>query len=133
MAWTFTSAACSLCITLRYHRSPAAHDANTAAQRARERLFWSIYAMDKALSLRLGRLSNIPDSEVTLSILDTDIREAKLGRIQGKVYEELYRPADALCPEPAERRRKTAETLAEETRILIRQTNAEISVRLHTW
>ncbi len=79
MAWSFISAASSLCITLRYHRTPASNDPNDASQADRERLFWTVYAIDKALALRLGRLSNIADSEVTLSIDRCDIREAKLG------------------------------------------------------
>jgi hypothetical protein len=128
MAWSFISAASSLCITLRYHRTPASNDLNDVLQADRERLFWTVYAIDKALALRLGRLSNISDSEVTLSIDRCDIREAKLARVQGKVYEQLYSPEIASHGDLGQQRSRAAEVLADATQDLIRQTNAEISV-----
>ncbi|OQV06652.1 Fungal Zn2-Cys6 binuclear cluster domain-containing protein [Cladophialophora immunda] len=127
MAWSFISAASSLCITLRYHCGPASDDPHDVPQADRERLFWTVYAIDKALSLRLRRLSNIRDSEVTLSIDQCDIREAKLGRIQGQIYEQLHSPKTPNNATNDKQRSSAVEVLAEATRDLIRQTNAEIS------
>lgn len=130
MAWSFISAASSLCITLRYHRNPASSDLNDVLQAERERLFWTVYAIDKALSLRLGRLSSISDSEVTLSLDRCDIREAKLGRVQGKIYEQFYSHDMASHGDASRQRSHAAKILAEVTRDLIRQVNAEILVWL---
>ncbi|KIY02886.1 uncharacterized protein Z520_01351 [Fonsecaea multimorphosa CBS 102226] len=127
MAWSFISAASSLCITLRYHRGPASDDPHGVPQADQERLFWTLYAIDKALSLRLGRLSNICDSEVLLPIDQCEIREAKLGRIQGQIYEQLHSPQTPNNATNDKQRNSAVQVLAEATRDLIRQTNAEIS------
>lgn len=72
--------------------------------RRKRYLFWMTYAMDKSLSLRLGRSSTIHDYDVTvseprddetqhspeLSIFTLWIHES---RTQGQIYELLY------CPE----------------------------------
>lgn len=73
-------------------------------------LFWSVYYLDKSLSLRLGRASTIPDWDVTLP--DATIEDPKEGpiahyfciwvrtaRCQGKIYEQLYSPRSLLQPD----------------------------------
>lgn len=88
------------------------HD-NPSLKEHKNRLFWSIYCIDKALSLRLGRASTIQDYDISLSwsasaLPGTDqfgdiyILWIQLARIQGKVYEKLYSPA-ALCRPENER------------------------------
>ena len=85
------------------------HD-SPSVQQAKASLFWSIYCLDKALSLRLGRSSSIQDYDISLS---TDFDGGyvvepwitiyplwmRLARIQGKVYELLYSPAALSQPE----------------------------------
>lgn len=84
-----------------------------AMKEHKNRLFWSIYCIDKALSLRLGRASTIQDYDISLSWASSRlggpdpynevyILWIHLAKIQGKVYEKLYSPA-ALCLPESER------------------------------
>jgi len=86
-------------------------------------LFWSIYCLDKALSLRLGRSSAIQDYDISLPMNFEASNVAhpwktihklwiRLASIQGKVYEFLYSPAALAQPE--EDRVSHARQLAEE-------------------
>lgn len=87
------------------------------------RLFWTIYCLNKALSLRLGRASVIQDYDISLTpgVEDLGIEGAwkevfplwiRLAKIQGKVYELLYSPA-ALAQSEGERVAQ-AQALADE-------------------
>lgn len=70
----------------------------------KHRLFWSVYCLDKGLSLRLGRASIIQDYDISLPATFNrfDIADMwktvytlwiAMSRIQGKIYELLYSPA----------------------------------------
>lgn len=91
-------------------------------------LFWSIYCLDKALSLRLGRSSSIQDYDISLPMTFEASAVAepwktihklwiRLARIQGKVYELLYSPAALAQPE--EDRVSYARQLAEEMQLTV--------------
>lgn len=86
--------------------------------------------MEKGLSLRLGRSSNIRDIDVTLPFDPEEERHSRLGRIQGKVWDTLYSPT-SLARVDGHVRGQLAEGLAKELRELIDKTHSEISVRLH--
>ena len=81
--------------------------------------------IEKGLSLRLGRSSNIRDTEITLPIDPNEPRSARLGRINGMICDQLYSSAGLFRPD--EERGGIAESL-EDTRALINETHAEISV-----
>jgi hypothetical protein len=83
--------------------------------------------MERGISLRLGRSSNIHDAEITLLVNPNESRFVKLGRINGMVYDQLYSPASLL--RPLDNRNYLADVLAGELRQLINDTHAEISVR----
>lgn len=79
-------------------------------QENKHRLFWSVYCLDKGLSLRLGRASTIQDYDITSTptFNRVDISSfwktvhylwVSLARIQGKVYELLYSPVGLSQPE----------------------------------
>ncbi|KAI1378884.1 hypothetical protein F4677DRAFT_443364 [Hypoxylon crocopeplum] len=123
MGWTFISAASDLCQRLGYHR-PRPRESAQPLRAAQERLFWTVYRFDKGLSLRLGRLSNISDAEIMLSIDPDELRSTRVGRIQGKVYDQLYSPAGLSRPDTE--RGYLAEILAGELRELINETHDEI-------
>jgi hypothetical protein len=66
-------------------------------------LFWSIYFIDKSLSLRLGRPSTIPDWDITVPRPSTNdshsepvlayfVLSIETARCQGNIYEMLYSP-----------------------------------------
>lgn len=109
-AWTLISTAAQLCQTLGYHRASSMENDSQEVQENKHRLFWSVYCLDKGLSLRLGRASTIQDYDIssTPTFNRADISGfwktvyylwIALSRIQGKVYELLYSPAGLSQPE----------------------------------
>lgn len=85
------------------------HD-TAGVQENKLRLFWSVYCLDKGLSLRLGRASTIQDYDISLpsafNIMDiAGVWKTVyslwilLAGIQGKVYQQLYSPAALAQPE----------------------------------
>lgn len=73
-------------------------------------LFWSVYFVDKSLSLRLGRASTIPDWDITLKRPSTSdphqeavpayfVLWIETARCQGNIYEMLYSPNSIMQPE----------------------------------
>jgi hypothetical protein len=55
-----------------------------------EKLFWSVYRLDKALSLRLGRTPVVVEYDVALPSEPTVRRWTKFADIQGRTYNQLY-------------------------------------------
>ncbi|KAH8690118.1 hypothetical protein BGW36DRAFT_390242 [Talaromyces proteolyticus] len=123
-SWTFISAATNLCQTLGYHRlSPRMEGMDQSSQEAQNRLFWTIYKIDKGLSLQLGRPSNMRDDEITLLPDTPEPLYTRLGRIQGKVYDQLYSPVG--LSRPSHERGNIAQTLAGQVRDIINETHSE--------
>jgi hypothetical protein len=126
-SWTLISTAMTLCQTLRYHQLDVSQGSNNAMQ---ARLFWAVYTYERGLSLRLGRCSGIMDSQITLPIEPDEHRAIRHGRIQGRVYDQLYRPK---APSTATQTRAEAvNTLANELQLIIDETQVDISVRMVT-
>ena len=113
MAWNFVSTALNMCQTLGYHRNNVYNAAEQAMQDAQSRLFWLIYRLERSLSFRFNRSSNIRDSEITIPENPASMRHIRLGRIHGKIYELLYSPA-ALAETNAHWKGNAAELLATE-------------------
>ncbi|BDD58791.1 hypothetical protein MAP00_004041 [Monascus purpureus] len=125
-AWTLTSTAAQLCQALGYHRASSMENDTQKTRENKLRTFWTLYCLNKALSLRLGRASVIQDYDISLPSENEDLTAAgpwravvplwiRLAMIQGKVYELLYSPA-ALCQSEGERVAH-AERLAAEMRL----------------
>lgn len=106
--------------------------------RHKKMIFWSVYSIDKSLSLRLGRASTIPDWDVTVPPPTTeDFATSPLvpsvclwimtARCQGNIYEMLYCPSALVQPDHV--RRSRVEALASELRE-IRKKAAENHVSL---
>ncbi|CAH0057298.1 unnamed protein product [Clonostachys solani] len=128
LAWSFISVASTQCQTLGYHRSPPGRSRGTinSLRASQERLFWSVYKLDKGLSLRFGRAPNILDTEITLPFEQDLPRPVRVARIQGNVYEQLYSPA-AISVANNSTRIHHAEQLAEQLRSLIAETYTELN------
>ncbi|KAK4929406.1 hypothetical protein LTR49_004010 [Elasticomyces elasticus] len=105
LAWTLLSKAYELCQTLGLHRSGRSQDEDPAVTQHKTSLFWTLYMLEKGLSLRLGRCSSIQESDIEICpddptlILDRTapyVRHMNLSisaaRIQASVYEKLYSP-----------------------------------------
>ncbi|KAH7008472.1 hypothetical protein EDB80DRAFT_716630 [Ilyonectria destructans] len=109
LSWTLTSKASELCQTLGYHRASSMKNDRSGDSDRKQYLFWSMYFMDKSLSLRLGRASTIQDWDVSIpipSMDDTYITPLsgffsnwiKTARCQGNIYEKLYSPESVTQP-----------------------------------
>ncbi|KKK12214.1 hypothetical protein ARAM_002411 [Aspergillus rambellii] len=109
-AFTLTSTASRLCQTLGYHQESSMEHDSKEAKAAKLSLFWSIYCLDRALSMRLGRGPTIPDYDIDIPSKfpiaglsepwsTTYAIWIQLARIQGKVYQRLYSPAALHQPE----------------------------------
>ncbi|KAG9949575.1 hypothetical protein KCU85_g4259, partial [Aureobasidium melanogenum] len=113
-AWTLTSTAARLCQSLGYHRLIPSRSSDGGVYVKRAMLFWSVYFIDKSLSLRLGRASALQDFDISTSPKDViniwkdqgpgpfDYKHDKLmewlalslemAKIQGAIYDKLYAP-----------------------------------------
>lgn len=69
-AWTLTSTAARLCQSLGYHRLLPDRSGDNEVYVKRAMLFWSVYFIDKSLSLRLGRASSLQDFDISTSPKD---------------------------------------------------------------
>lgn len=98
-----------MCQSLGYHRASCAKEGSSEDVKLKRLLFWSIYFIDKSLSLRLGRASTIPDWTITTSrpcITDPHQHPAlayfvlwvETARCQGNIYEMLYSPDASIQP-----------------------------------
>ncbi|KAF2965254.1 hypothetical protein GQX73_g8332 [Xylaria multiplex] len=89
LAWTYISNAATLCYTLGLNRlvNSGQHD-----QETRVNLFWMVVLLEKSLSLRLGRPSNLRDVELTTPLpSDPNLKRcSQTSIIQGKIYDQLY-------------------------------------------
>ncbi|KAI0164989.1 fungal-specific transcription factor domain-containing protein [Xylariaceae sp. FL1272] len=93
LAWAYISNAASLVQSLRLHRL-ATFQEDKSILCAKINLFWLVYLLDKTLALRLGRMSNIQDTEINTPRPENigTARCADAAKIQGKLYEQLYSP-----------------------------------------
>jgi hypothetical protein len=129
MAWTFISSAVDLCLTLKYHRQRPVPETEKPRQMAQNRLFWTVHRIDKSLSLRLGRPSNIHDEKITIPMTPEDPSPSKLAMIHGRVYSQLYSPLGLAQSD--EDRGHLAEDLASEVRELVDHIRAELAVCIY--
>ncbi|KPM43738.1 hypothetical protein AK830_g2770 [Neonectria ditissima] len=90
-AWTLIINASNICQTLKYHRLKSDTGSDEAERLGEKHLFWTLYRIEKALSLRLGRPSTICDADITLPFIK-DARLATLERLQSSVAERLDNP-----------------------------------------
>lgn len=113
------------CQTLGYHRADRYSGGDKDIQ---TQLFWAVYTYENSLSLRLGRCSGIRDSDITLPIEPNQHRAIRLGRIQGKVYNQLYSPAGLASTDDA--RGEAAQVLAQQVQAIIDESQADVAVRM---
>jgi hypothetical protein len=125
--------------TLGYHRLPTTKVESNELL-TKKYVFWSVYALDKGLSLRLGRCSIIQDCDISTTLPATP-EEPKLlcwhqltetwiefARYQGRVFTELYTVASLSGPQAA--RENKARKLAAEIQQW-RQRKTAVSHKFH--
>ncbi|KAH6986377.1 hypothetical protein BKA56DRAFT_613753 [Ilyonectria sp. MPI-CAGE-AT-0026] len=121
-AWTLISNASDLSQRLGYHRKDFQGETDQSLRLAEERLFWTIYQLEKALSLRLGKLTTIDDTKIILPGFDSQAsRLMRLGRIRARVDDQLHSPNSLACS--GDKGGHSAEHLAAELREVVRETH----------
>ncbi|KAL4787931.1 hypothetical protein BJX76DRAFT_249584 [Aspergillus varians] len=109
---TLVSVAARHCIMLGYHRALTYQNQRGATASNICRLFWTVYAIDKNMSLLLGRASCIQDYDIDVPYPvcagdaaakawdESFIVYLSLGRVQGQIYDRVYSAAALkLAPE----------------------------------
>ncbi|KAH7142024.1 fungal-specific transcription factor domain-containing protein [Dactylonectria macrodidyma] len=110
LSWTLSSKASELCQTLGYHRVASMKNDTESEGDYKKFLFWSVYFVDKSLSLRLGRPSTMPDWDIAVPEPSTEdaghsriwtsfILRIGTARCQGNIYELLYSPDSISQPD----------------------------------
>lgn len=127
-ASTLISAASHLCQTLGYHRASSMEKDDESVKQNKIALFWTVYCIDKALSLRLGRAATIQDYDVSIPIVmniagiiepwnSIYLLWIHYATAQGKVYEMLYSPM--ALKQSEEHRASQARKLASELQWIV--------------
>ncbi|KAL2862729.1 Zn(II)2Cys6 transcription factor [Aspergillus lucknowensis] len=124
LSTTFISVAARHCLLLGYHRAVTYQNQKPDMASNMNRLFWTVYMLDKNMSLLLGRASCIQDYDIDAPYpkYSEDINKRAwdegfvkyltFARLQGQIYDRVYSAA-ALKFAP-EVRAQNIESLAEE-------------------
>ncbi|CAG7955618.1 unnamed protein product [Penicillium nalgiovense] len=122
-AWTFISRTALMSQALGVHSSYVMATEPAEKVQRKLRLFWALYVIEKAVSLRLGRCSTIRDHDITVPRLLLDRKMGSLlynrlpdwidvANLYGRVYDNIYSP-NALV-QPVSVRESRARALAAE-------------------
>ncbi|KAL4985588.1 fungal-specific transcription factor domain-containing protein [Aspergillus falconensis] len=100
--WTYLSLAFSMCQTLGLHRNPTTLSDPAPLADSKRHAFWSLYTIDKNVSLNIGVTSHFQDHDIDTALYtpSTDEKQrawdlinlitVEFAAIQGKVYDQLY-------------------------------------------
>ncbi|GFG03281.1 protein STB5 [Aspergillus udagawae] len=127
-AWTFISRASLMSQALGLHSNHVMAAESAEEGQRKIRLFWALYVLEKAVSLRLGRPSTIRDHDVTVPrpLLDRKMTSLLYNRLPdwidvaslyGRVYDYVYSPS-ALAQPVSARESRTRALAAELERIM---------------
>ncbi|KAL4963265.1 Zn(II)2Cys6 transcription factor [Aspergillus stella-maris] len=108
-AWTFISRASLMCQDLGLHSREAMESGQTNEIQRNMSLFWAVYALEKAVALRLGRPSTIRDQDITIlrPTMNSKITCLAFNRLPdwidiaslyGRLYDNLYSPTALAQP-----------------------------------
>lgn len=128
MAWNLVSAAMGQVQNFGLNRKDHPGSSDPSLGMAHESLFWTIYRLERGLSLRLGRASNIRDQEISIEPTSYNLRSSMIGQLQGQIYDQLYSPS-ALSSTDDERRAIVAGAIAKVLKKDIAQMEVELNVR----
>ncbi|KAF7529807.1 hypothetical protein PCG10_006138 [Penicillium crustosum] len=127
-AWSFISRASLMAQALGLHSKLAMTTEPAEEGQRGIRLFWALYVLEKAVSLRLGRPSTIRDHDITVPRLPLDRKMTSLlhnrlpdwievASLYGRVYDNIYSP-NALVQPVSTRESRTRALAAELERIM---------------
>ncbi|KAI9375133.1 fungal-specific transcription factor domain-containing protein [Aspergillus egyptiacus] len=100
--WAYLSLAFNMCQTMGMHRSVTSLTDSSAVAESKRHAFWSLYTIDKNISLNIGVTSHFQDHDIDTDFYtpSEDLRyrswdlinliTVEFAAIQGKVYDQLY-------------------------------------------
>ncbi|OJJ57176.1 hypothetical protein ASPSYDRAFT_134130 [Aspergillus sydowii CBS 593.65] len=100
--WTYLSIAFNMCQTMGMHRNATSLSDPFALADSKRHAFWSLYTIDKNVSLNIGLTSHFQDHDIDANLYtpSADHRQhswdlinlitVEFAAIQGKVYDQLY-------------------------------------------
>ncbi|KAL2823301.1 fungal-specific transcription factor domain-containing protein [Aspergillus cavernicola] len=100
--WTYLSLAFNMCQTMGMHRNVTSLADPFPVADSKRHAFWSLYTIDKNISLNIGVTSHFQDHDIDTALytasLDTkqyswdliNLITVEFAAIQGKVYDQLY-------------------------------------------
>lgn len=103
--WTYLSIAFNMCQTLGLHRSHAIVKDPFPIAESKRHAFWSLYTIDKNLSLNIGLASHFQDHDIDADLFTPSndpqqrpwdlmsLVTVEFAGIQGRVYDQLYSTA----------------------------------------
>lgn len=98
-----------MCLALGLHSRHAMVSEQENVLQRKMSLFWAVYALEKAVSLRLGRPSTIGDQDITIPRLTLDRKMTSLAynrlpdwidvaSLYGRLHDGLYSPTALTQP-----------------------------------
>ncbi|OJJ50225.1 hypothetical protein ASPZODRAFT_58444 [Penicilliopsis zonata CBS 506.65] len=138
LCWTYLSVAFNMCQSMGYHRHVTLKQDSLALAEAKRHVFWSLYTIDKNVSLNLGLTSHFQDHDIDAEFFtpSEDPKQCpwdlmtlvtiKFSTIQGQVYDQLYSVAAAKAP-PA----STAASIEKLSAALIVVRNELLAIDVH--
>lgn len=94
--------ASNLCQSMGLHRSSTLANDKSAIAESKRHAFWSLYTMDKNISLNMGLASHFQDHDIDADLFTPSdhpsyrpwdlmsLVTVEFAAIQGRVYDELY-------------------------------------------
>ncbi|KAL5360472.1 fungal-specific transcription factor domain-containing protein [Aspergillus floccosus] len=109
--WTYLSLASNMCQSLGLHRSYTLANDESSIADSKRHAFWSLYTIDKNVSLNMGLTSHFPDHDIDADLITPSddpksrpwdlmsLVTVEFASIQGRVYDELYSAAASKAPD----------------------------------
>ncbi|PLB51397.1 hypothetical protein P170DRAFT_400256 [Aspergillus steynii IBT 23096] len=129
-AWNFTTNAAHLCQALGFHRPHVLSADSPDLKQRKAKLLWTIFTLERNLSLQLGRPSTFHVDDIALPQLSvapnttadfpfniTLTKHIHVAALQGRAYNEIY--SLGALSQPIEIRTRRAEKLASELRNIL--------------
>lgn len=127
-----------MCLALGLHSSHAMVSEQENAVQRKMCLLWAVYALEKAVALRLGRPSTIRDQDITIPRLTLDRKMTSLAynrlpdwidvaSLYGRLYDSLYSPT-ALTQPSSVRVSRTSALASELERMIAARTGYYVSI-----
>ncbi|KAL3442450.1 fungal-specific transcription factor domain-containing protein [Aspergillus insuetus] len=109
--WTYLSLAFNMCQTMGLHRNTTLLADSSPLADSKRHAFWSLYTIDKNISLNIGVTSHFQDHDIDTELYSPsqdhkqrswdliNLITVEFAAIQGRVYDQLYSIGASRAPE----------------------------------